>query len=99
MASDTQQTRSRQIRLESFGVGCRRVGTCLRNCSCGCSPVHNDDEYDTHFSQEKLAIGDLCKQYRSSKSFGASPTVSAGHGTGADDDNRMQVDSIKKGKG
>ena len=30
--------------------------------------------------------------------FGASPTVSAGNGTGEDDVNRMQVDSLKKGK-
>ena len=35
----------------------------------------------------------------SSRNFGASPTVSAGNGTGADDDNRVQVDPLKKGKG
>ena len=35
----------------------------------------------------------------SSQNFGANPTVSAGTGTGADDDNRMQVDSLKKGNG
>ena len=35
----------------------------------------------------------------SSRSFGANPTVSAGNGTGADDENRMQVDPLKKGKG
>ena len=34
----------------------------------------------------------------SSRNFGANQTVSAGNGTGADDDNRMQVDSLKKGK-
>ena len=34
----------------------------------------------------------------SSRNFGASPTRSAGNGTGADDDKRMQVDSLKKGK-
>ena len=34
----------------------------------------------------------------SSRNFGATPTVSAGNGTGADDDNRMQVDFLKKGK-
>ena len=33
-----------------------------------------------------------------SSNFGAFPTVSAGNGTGADDDNRMQVDPVKKGK-
>ena len=30
---------------------------------------------------------------------GANPTVSAGNGTGPDDDERMQLDSLKKGKG
>ena len=34
----------------------------------------------------------------SSRNFAANPTVSAGNGTSADDD-RMQVDSLKKGKG
>ena len=34
----------------------------------------------------------------SSRNFGVSPTVSAGNGTGADDDNKMQVDSLKMGK-
>ena len=34
----------------------------------------------------------------SSRKFGANPTVSSGNGTSADDD-RMQVDSLKKGKG
>ena len=34
-----------------------------------------------------------------SRNFGANPTASCGNGTGADDDNRMQVDSFKKGKG
>ena len=34
----------------------------------------------------------------SSRIFGANPNVSAVNGTGADDDNRMQVDSLKKGK-
>ena len=33
----------------------------------------------------------------SSRNFAAAPTVSAGNGAGADDDNRMQVDSLKKG--
>ena len=35
----------------------------------------------------------------SSRNFGANPNVSAGNGTSADEDNRMQVDSLKKGKG
>ena len=35
----------------------------------------------------------------SSRNIGANPTVSAGNGTGADDDSRMQVDFLKKGKG
>ena len=34
----------------------------------------------------------------SSRNFRANPTVSAGNETGADDDNRMQVDSLEKGK-
>ena len=33
-----------------------------------------------------------------SRNFGASPTVAAGSGTGANDDNRMQVGSLMKGK-
>ena len=34
----------------------------------------------------------------SSRNNGASPTVLAGHGTGADDDNRMQLDSQESQK-
>ena len=34
----------------------------------------------------------------SSRNFGANPTVSAGNGTGADDDNMMQVESLNRGK-
>ena len=33
-----------------------------------------------------------------SRNFGANPTVSAGNGTGADDDNMVQVESLNKGK-
>ena len=33
-----------------------------------------------------------------SRDLGATPTVSAGNVTGADDDNRMQVDSLKESK-
>ena len=40
----------------------------------------------------------LLQWCHSSRNFGANPTVSAENGTGADDDNRMQVDSLKKGK-
>ena len=36
--------------------------------------------------------------YYSSRNFGASPNVSAGNGTGADDDNRMHVDTRQKGE-
>ena len=35
----------------------------------------------------------------SCRNFGATATVSLGNGTVADDDNKMQVDSLKKGKG
>ena len=40
----------------------------------------------------------LLQWCHSSRNFGANPTVSAGNGTSTDDDNRMQVDSLKKGK-
>ena len=40
----------------------------------------------------------VLQRCHSSRNFGASPTMSAGNGTCADDDNRMQVDSLKKGK-
>ena len=76
--------------------------------SCRCSQVHSGDEYDIDCLREQFAVVHMCKQYRSSNSFvamvlfsrnfGASPTVSAGNGARADDDNRMQVDSLKKGK-
>ena len=48
----------------------------------------------------RAAFLQCCYSFRN---FGASPTVSAGNGTGNgtcwDDDNRMRVDSLKKGKG
>ena len=40
----------------------------------------------------------LLQRCYSSRNFGANPTVSARNGTSADDD-RMQVDSLKEGKG
>ena len=43
----------------------------------------------------RTAVLQCCFSFRN---FGANPTVSAGNGTGADDDNRMQVDSLKKGQ-
>ena len=42
--------------FESLGARCRRVGLCFRNCSCGCSQIHSDEEYGTDFSQEQLAV-------------------------------------------
>ena len=41
----------------------------------------------------------LLQWCHSSRNFGANPTVSAGSGTGSDDDNKRQVDSLKKGNG
>ena len=38
----------------SVGAGRRRLRMCVRNCSCGCSPVHSYDEYGTDFSLEQL---------------------------------------------
>ena len=85
------------------------MGTCVRNCVGRCSQLHFDDEYGTDFSQDQFAVGYKRQHCRSSDSFvqwcyssrnlGANPTMTAGNGTGADDGNRMQVDSLKKGKG
>ena len=58
-----------RIRLESLGAGCRRIGTCVRNCFGRCSQLHSDDEYGTDFSEEQLAVGYILKQCRSSQSF------------------------------
>ena len=41
----------------------------------------------------------LLQWCHSSRNFGANPTVPAGNGTGADDGNRMQVDSLKRRQG
>ena len=35
-------------------AGCRRLGTCVRNCVGGCSLIHSDDEYGTDF------LGTIC---------------------------------------
>ena len=85
------------------------MGTCFRNCSCGCSQIHSDDEYGTEFflgstcivgayvnsAALRTALLQWCCHCRN---FGASSTTSAGNGTSADDDNRMQVDSLKQGE-
>ena len=85
------------------------MGTRFWNCVGRCSQAHSDDEYDADFSQERFAVGYIRQQCRSSSSllqwcyssrnFGANLTVSAGNGTGADNNNRMQVDALKKGNG
>ena len=55
------------------------------------------------FLRSGLQLGYTCQQHSSScrcyssRNFGANPTASSGNGTSADDD-RMQVDSLKKGK-
>ena len=89
------------------GAGCRRMGTRFWNCVGRCSQVHSDDEYGTDFFRNSLRLGTyansaglrkaLLQWCYPSRNFGANPTVSAGNGTSADDD-RMQVDSLKKGK-
>ena len=68
----------------------------------------SDDEYGTDFLRSKLQLGKnansaalqtaLLQWCYSSRNFGVNPTVSAGSGTGADDDSRMQVDPLKRGK-
>ena len=52
-----------------------------------------------HMQTVPLFEQHCCNGVSSSRNFGASSPASAGNGTGADDDNRMQVDSLKKGKG
>ena len=65
------------------------------------------DEHGTDFLGNSLKLGYTRKQFRSSNSFVAmvfffpklwTKAVSAGNGTGADDDNKKQVDPLKKGK-
>ena len=59
--------------------------------------VGNSLELGTHANSAALRTA-LLQWCSSSRNFGASPTVSAGDGTGADDDNRMQVDALKEGR-
>ena len=84
------------------------MGTCVRNCFGRCSQIHSDDVYGTDFLRNNLQLGTyansaalrtaLLQWCYSSRNLGATPTVSAGNVTGADDDNRMQVDSLKESK-
>ena len=81
------------------------MGTRFWNCVGRCSQVQSDDEYDTDFLRNSVQFGTYANhaalqtallQWRySSRNFAANPTVSAGNGTIADDD-RMQVDPLKK---
>ena len=57
----------------------------------------NSLQLGTHPNSAALRAA-LLQWCYSSRNFGANPTVSAGNVTSADDD-RMQVDSLKKGKG
>ena len=97
-------------RIESLGAGRQRMETWFRNCSCGCSQVHGDDENGTDYSWEQFVAWHTCIECSSSnrsvamvchdlRNLGASQTTSAGNGTCAHDDNRMQVDSLKQGEG
>ena len=71
------------------------------------SSIHSDDEYGSNFLRNTLQFGTyssnaapraaLLQWCYSSRNFGANPTMTAGNVTSADDD-RMQVDSLKKGK-
>ena len=80
---------------------------CVRSCSCGCSQGTVMMNVAPIFLGSTLQLGTyansaalrtaLLQRCFSSRNFGASPTVPAGNGTGADDDNRMQVDCLKKG--
>ena len=92
------------IKIEILRAGRRRVGTRLWNCVGRCSHVHSDDEYGpdsslqlgTYANSTALRAA-LLQGCCSSRNFGANPTASSGNGTNADDD-RMQVDSLKKGE-
>ena len=59
--------------------------------------LSNSLQSGTHANSAALRTALLQWRY-SSRNFGANPTVSAGNGTSADND-QMQVDSPKKGKG
>ena len=58
--------------------------------------LRNSLQLGTYANSAALRTALLQRCY-SSRNFAANPTVSAGNGTSADDD-RMQVDSLKKGK-
>ena len=78
------------------------MGTRFWNCVGRCSQVLSDDErgpdfqLGTHANSTALRAS-LLQWCYSSRHFGANPIASSGNGTSADDD-RMQVDSLKKGK-
>ena len=56
------------------------------------------DAVKVHIDDGSAALRTALLQWcYSSRNFAANPTVSAGNGTSADDD-RMQVDSLKKGQ-
>ena len=58
--------------------------------------LRNSLQLGTYVNSTALRAAWLQRCY-SSRNFGANPTTSSGNGTSADDD-RMQVDSLKKGK-
>ena len=43
--------------FESWGAGCRRMGTRFWNCVGRCSQVHSDGEYSTSFLRKSLQLG------------------------------------------
>ena len=49
------------IRLESLGAGCRRMGTCVRNCFGRRGQIHSDDESGTDFLRNNLQLGTYAK--------------------------------------
>ena len=83
------------------------MGTRVWNCVGRCSQVHSDDEHGTDFFLDTVCtwvhmptaqlFAQPCCSGVTPRNFGANPTASSGNGTSADDD-RMQVDSLKKGK-
>ena len=60
--------------------------------------LRNNVQLGTHANSAALRTA-LLQWCFSSRNFGPNPTQSAGNGTGADDDNKIQVDSLKKGNG
>ena len=86
------------------GEGERASGTALADAvqytvTMNMAPIslRNSLQLGTHANSAALRTA-LLQWCHSSRNFGANQTVSAGNGTSADDD-RMQVDSLKKGKG